>query len=75
MAIPSVALARPLLQQLIDAGIVPQLCQRVIMDLKYDAVVKIYYQGLGSEKLLELDIAANLGPDVKIIDANIAKNT
>ena len=59
-----------LIKQFVEAGLVPDNCQRMIIDVKYDEVVKVYYECLGDKKMLDIDIPKHLGADVKIIPAD-----
>ena len=62
-----------LIKALEDAGILPDNCQRVIIDIAYDGIVKIYYEVLGDERLLNIDFAKHIGAMIsetekKIVD-------
>ena len=43
------------------AGILPDNCQRVIIDVAYDNVVKVYYEVLGDTRLLDINFASHIG--------------
>ena len=60
-------------EMLIDAGIVPDNCLRIIIDINHHQAVTIYYQGVGDERLLEVDWGTALG--VKTDDNDTAKTT
>ena len=49
-----------LVKSLIDSGIVPDNCCRVIIDIAYDNAVKVYYEVYGDERLLDIDFAKHI---------------
>lgn len=59
-------IGKTLQQQLVDAGILPELCSRVVIDIPCASPVSIYYESYGSSKLLELDLPRYLQDAVKI---------
>ena len=58
-------MANSIQQQLIDAGIVPENCTRVIIDIGLDAILKVYYETYGDKRILDLDLMLAL-KDVEI---------
>ena len=60
-------------QKLMDAGIVPSNCTRIIIDLELDNVAKVYCQCLGDTKLLDFDWGVELG-EVKAVSADELSN-
>lgn len=52
-------------QQLIDAGIVPENCTRVIIDIGLDEILKVYYEAYGDKRILDLDLMSAL-KDVEV---------
>ncbi|KKN20053.1 hypothetical protein LCGC14_0939470 [marine sediment metagenome] len=48
-----------------DAGILPDNCRRVIIDIAYDDAVKVYYECYGDERLLKIDFASHIGAMIK----------
>ncbi len=59
-----------LVQQFVKAGIVPNHCRRIVLDMEIGEIVKLYYECYGDDKLLEIDIPGHLGADVKIVNTN-----
>lgn len=49
-----------LVKALVDSGIVPENCCRVIIDIAFDNVVKIYYEVLADKRLLDIDVAKHI---------------
>jgi len=49
-----------LIEELESAGIIPKNCRRVILDISYDEEVKLYYETLADERLLDVDLGAHL---------------
>lgn len=49
-----------LIKQLQKAGILSDNTRRVVIDIAYDNVVKIYYEVLADERLLDIDFAAGI---------------
>ncbi len=68
MASPITGNCPNLIKALTDAGIIPDLCQRVIIDVRHDDIVKLYYECLGDTRLYDIDFAANLSPLIKEIE-------
>ena len=54
-----------LIKALVDAGIVPDNCRRIVIDIPCNDVVTLYYEILGDTRLLDIDFAKHLGPVVK----------
>lgn len=54
-----------LIEQMQKAGILPDNCRRVVIDVKFDGLIAIYYEVLGDERLLDIDIAAGIKIDEK----------
>ena len=50
-----------LIKSMEEAGILPENCRRVILDIAFDSIVKVYYEVLGDERLLEVDFAKHIG--------------
>lgn len=63
-----------LIKQFMDAGIVPENCQRIVLDLRHDAIAKLYYECLADTRILEIDIPSHIGPEIKIIDTKGESN-
>lgn len=53
-------------QELVDRGILPDLCRRVVIDIPCDGIVRVYYESVSSSKFLEPDILRYLEDAVKI---------
>lgn len=51
---------------LMEAGILPELCARVVIDIPAQGAVLMYYECLGSEKLLKINLPKHLKNVVKI---------
>lgn len=66
-------LARDYLKSFIDAGILPPLCCRMIIDLKHDSVVQVYYECLGDKTMLELVTPESLHGVVVIRAKDVAR--
>jgi len=49
-----------LIEALKNAGIVPENTRRIILDISYDGLVKIYYEVLADKRLLNVDLGAHL---------------
>lgn len=47
-------LGNRLIQALIDAGIIPDLCCHVVIEAQVDGLVTIDYRGYGDERLVEV---------------------
>ena len=60
MEYPKIITGLHMLKALYEANIVPDKCRRVIIDIPYDDVVTIYYEGLGDERLLNINMIAGL---------------
>lgn len=45
-----------LTERLKEAGLVPKNCQRIIIDIKADDLIKIYYQCIGDDALAEIGL-------------------
>ena len=58
-------LANSIQQQLIDAGIVPDNCTRVIIDIGLDSILKVYYETYGDKRIFDLDLMSAL-KDVEV---------
>lgn len=43
-----------MIRPFVDAGIVPDNCRRVIIDLQADDVVRIYYEIYGDDRIIDL---------------------
>ena len=44
-------------QKLVDAGFeLPEMTRRVVIDIKYDAAVTVYYETLADKKMLDVVI-------------------
>ena len=43
---------------LVEAGILPPECTRIVIDININDVVKVYYQTNGTEKLLDVVMLA-----------------
>ena len=54
-----------LIKDLVDANIVPDNCRRVVLDIPCDDIVKLHYEVLGDERLLDIDFAKHLGPVIE----------
>ena len=54
-----------LFEVLKNAGLLPDNTCRVIIDIAFDNVVKIYYEVIGDTRLLEIDFAKHLSPLIK----------
>ncbi len=50
-----------LIKAMSDAGILPDNCIRIIVDICYDGAVKIYYEMYGDDRLLDIDFASHIG--------------
>lgn len=57
-----------LIEQFLKVGIVPKNCTRIVLDIRYDDITKLYYKCLGDERLIEIDIPKALGPNVKLMN-------
>ncbi len=55
----------PLIKALVDAGIVPDNCRRIVIDIPCNDVVTLYYEVFGDERLLDVDFAKHLGPVIE----------
>ena len=64
MAVPPI-MTNTIQQQLIDAGIVPENCTRVIIDIGLDQILKVYYEAYGDKRILDLDLMSAL-KDVEV---------
>lgn len=49
-----------LVKAMTDSGILPDNCCRVVIDIAFNDIVKIYYEVLGDERLLEIDFAKHI---------------
>lgn len=59
--VKNIVLTKDLTNALIEAGIAPPNCQRMIIDVNWeDALVHIYYQCLGDESLLEAELLGQI---------------
>jgi len=65
MSEPSVA-ASVLAKVLEKAGLVPDNCERIVIDITAGNLVRIYYACIGTERLLEADIINALIHDLSI---------
>lgn len=63
---PRAMLGRELQQQLVDSGILPELCRRVVIDVPTNEPVMVYYECYSSTKLLQLDLPRYLKNAVKV---------
>ena len=57
--------ARGLVEKLSDAGVIPEFCQRVVIDLAYDKAMQVYYQVIGDDRWCEPEIVAELALAMK----------
>lgn len=48
------------LGKLVDAGVVPKDCCRVVIDVRVDEMVKVYYDCFGDKQMLSLELASLL---------------
>lgn len=62
---PIVGSSPTLIKVMMDAGIVPDHCRRIVLDIAYNNVVKIYYEVLGDNRLLDVDFASHIGAMIK----------
>lgn len=46
--------AHDLVKRLIDAGIVPSNCTRVVIDLPIDDAARLYFECIGDERLIDV---------------------
>jgi len=53
-------------EALVEAGIIPSNCRRIVIDIPYDGLAMVYYECLGSDKLLEFDLPRHLQDAIKI---------
>ena len=58
-------MAKGIQDQLVDAGIVPKNCTRVIIDIGLDSILKVYYEAYGDQRILDLDLMSAL-KDVEV---------
>ena len=49
-----------LVNQLLDVGIVPDHCRRIVIDIQADNTVTLYFECVGDERLLQIDWAKGL---------------
>jgi len=63
---PPPLLIHDLEQQLIDAGVLPDHCTHIVIDIAHGKPVKVYYECWGGSKLLKVDWAKGLTDAIKI---------
>jgi len=62
------AFSCPFVKALVDAGVIPDNCRRVVIDLNTEKAVKVYFEVYGDERLNDqrvLDAVIDLGIHIK----------
>lgn len=49
-----------LIASFVKAGMVPSATRRIVIDIEYDEIVKIYYECLGDKRILDLKLPEKL---------------
>ena len=49
-----------LVKQFEEAGLVPENCRRIVIDISYDSLVTIYHETFADNKILDVDFAAGI---------------
>ena len=44
------------------AGMLPDNCRRIVIDIEVNELVKVYYETFGDDQLVAIDIPQYLGP-------------
>ncbi len=47
-------------KKLSDAGVVPPMCRRILIDIPFNEVVKVYYETYADEKMFTAELAVAL---------------
>ena len=58
-----------LIKAMQEAGILPDNCRRVVIDIPYDDLVEVYYECLGDTRLLDVGMPKHLGAMVREVEA------
>ncbi len=49
-----------LIKAMSDAGIIPDLCKRVVIDITADDCVTLYYETFSDKRIIEIDLPKRL---------------
>lgn len=74
MAEEKCIMSNELFNKLDELGLVPEKCQRMIIDLQFNDIPKIYYQCLGDERLLDVELVNELGIVIREQEKETEKN-
>jgi len=61
-----ILMAHKLFDVLVEHGIIPEKTRRVVIDIRHDAVVEVFYACAGDERLLNVNLPAYLKDAIKI---------
>jgi len=63
---PRVLVGTVFIQALIDAGLVPEYCQRIVIEAQVGDIVLIHYRAAGDDRLL--NVVSALAKDAEVQD-------
>lgn len=67
--------SNPILEEMMNTGLLPPECRRAVIDLTFNKTVQIFYECYGDTKIIDLDLPGLLSEGIKITQTEQSKVT